>query len=165
MLIAQFNVPVRKIDKVLPEVMLRRSKSDLDKRAPFWPLRFPDQAHVHFTRKPVALLCITCDARTNHVFPSCRPSAIARDDVIQIEVAPVKHLAAILAGVLVALENVVPGKLYFLFRQPIENQQYNHPRDTNLERNCRDHFVVRRVGRNIAPAIEIVRQEIVRFIG
>ena len=35
MLIAQFNVPVRKIDKMLPEIVLRRGKSDLDERPPF----------------------------------------------------------------------------------------------------------------------------------
>ena len=84
--------------------------------------------------------------------------------MIEIEVAAFKHLAAVLAGVLVALEHVVSRKLHFLFRQPIKNQQYNHTRDANLEGNRRDHFVIRRVGRNIAPAIEIMRQEIVRFI-
>ena len=34
MLVAQFNVPVREIDEVLPEVVLGRSEGDLDKRPP-----------------------------------------------------------------------------------------------------------------------------------
>ena len=102
---------------------------------------------MRFTRKPIALARIAGDARTNDVFPCRGPTAIARHDVIEVEFAAVENVAAVLAGVLVALEHVVAGKLYFLFRKPIEDQQHDHPRDTNLERNSRDHFVVGRVRR------------------
>src|SRR5439155_19656824 len=67
--IAQLDVPVREIDKVLPQVVLRRSKGNLNKRPPFWSLGFADQAHVRFSRKSIALACIARDARANHVFP------------------------------------------------------------------------------------------------
>ncbi len=73
-------------------------------------------------------------------------------------------MSAILAGVFVALENVVPGKLHFLFREPIEKEQHNHPRHANPPRNCRDHFVIGRRGGEIAPTLEIVGQEIVCVI-
>ena len=39
-LVAQLDVPVREIDKVPPEIVLRRSKRDLNKRPPLRPLRF-----------------------------------------------------------------------------------------------------------------------------
>jgi hypothetical protein len=120
---------------------------------------------VRFTREPIALARIATDARAHHVLPRGCSSAITRHDVIQIEFAAVERLAAVLAGVLIALEHVVPGKLDFLLWKPIEHQKHNHPRDTNLERNRRDDFVIRRVGRQIAPAFEIVRHEIVRRIG
>ena len=84
--------------------------------------------------------------------------------MIEIQFAPIKNRPAILAGVLVPLENIVPGKLHFLFRQSIEEQQDDHARHTDLPRNRRDHFVLRRVHGKIAPAIEIVRQEIIRLI-
>ena len=48
--IAQFDIPVREIDKVFPEVVLRRGKGNLDERPPFWPFGFADQAHVRFSR-------------------------------------------------------------------------------------------------------------------
>jgi len=51
---------------VLPEIVLGRSKGDLDKRPPLRSLRFADQAHVCFTRKPVALARIARDAGANH---------------------------------------------------------------------------------------------------
>src|SRR5439155_14586481 len=135
------------IDEVLPEIVLRRGKGNLDERPPFWPFGFADQAHVRFARKPVALACIAGDARANHVLPSCGSSAIARHDVIQIEFASIENLTAVLAGVLVALKNIVARKLYFLLWNPIEHQQYNHPWDTDFERDGCNHLVLRRIRR------------------
>ncbi len=145
MLVAQFDVPVSQIDKMLPEIVLGSGESDVDERPPLWPLRFADQAHVRFARKPVAFSRIAGDARANHVLPRSITTAITGHDVVEIELAAVEKLAAVLAGVLIALEHVVPGKFYLLLRKPIEHQKHNHPRDTNLERNRRDDFVVRRV--------------------
>src|SRR6266508_3832354 len=145
--IAQLDVPVSEIDEVFPQVVLRSGKRNLHKWPPLRPLRFADQAHVRFTREPVAFARITWDARANDVLPRRHPASVARHDMIEVEFAAVKNLAAVLAGVLVPLEHVVPGKFHFLLRKPVENQKHNHTRDTNLERNRRDYFVVRRVCR------------------
>ena len=85
--------------------------------------------------------------------------------MIQIQIATVENLSTILAGILVALEHVVPGKFHFLLRKAIEHQKHNHSRDADLKRNRRDRFVVRCGRGQIAPALEIVRHEIVRLIG
>ncbi len=164
MLITQFHIPISEIDKVLPEIVLWSRERNLDERPPFWPLRFTDQTHVRFARKAVALAGIAGDARANHVFPSRHSSPVTRHNMIQIEFASIESLAAVLAGILVALEDIVASKLYFLFRKPIEHQQYDHPRNANLKRNRRDYVVVRRIRRQIAPAFEIVRQKIVRVV-
>ena len=76
--------------------------------------------HVRFMRQSIALARVTRNAGANHVFPSRQAAAIARHHVIEIQIAAIENMAAILAGVFVALENVVPGKLHFLLRQPIE---------------------------------------------
>jgi hypothetical protein len=149
---------------MLPEIVLWSSKRNLDKRPPLRPLRFADQAHVCFTREPVPLARVTGDAGANHIFPSRRPATITRHDMVQIKVAPIEELPAVLARVLVALEYVVPGKFYLFLREPIEHQQYNHPRDPNLERDGRDHFMLGRVRGQIAPAFEIVGGKIIRVI-
>ena len=143
--IAQFDIPVSEIDKMLPEVVLRRRERNLDERPPFWTFGFADQAHVRFARQTVALARIAGDARAHDVFPSRGPTLIAWHDVIQIEFVSIEKLAAVLAGVLVALKHIMARKFYFLFRKPIEHQEYDHSRDTNLKRNRRDHFVIRRV--------------------
>ncbi len=132
---------------MFPEVVLRSGKRNLDKRPPFWPFGFADQTHVRFARKPIALARIARNARANHVLPSCGPSAIARHDVIQIKFASIEKLTAVLAGVLVALEDIVARKLYFLLWKPIEHQQHNHPWDTDFERDGCNHLVLRRVRR------------------
>jgi NADH-quinone oxidoreductase subunit N len=74
------------------------------------------------------------------------------------------NLAAVLAGVLIALKHVVSGKFYFLLWKPIENQKDNHPRDTNFKRNRCDYFVIRRICRQVAPAFEIMCHEIIRIV-
>ncbi len=145
--------------------MLRRRESDVQEWPPFRSLRPADQSHLRFLRKPVALARVTRDARANDVLPCGRAAAIARHDVIEVQLNAIENIAAILAGVLVALENVVPGELHFLLRQPIEEQKNDHARDANLPRNGGYDFVFRRRCREIAPALEIVRQKIVRVIG
>ncbi len=119
---------------------------------------------MYFTWKPVSLTRIAGNAGANHILPRSCSSPIARHNVVEIEFASIKNLPAVLASVLVALKNIVASKLYFLFRKAIENQQHNHPRDTDLERNRRDHLVVGRVRGQIAPAFEIVRQKIIRLV-
>ena len=161
MLIAQFDVPVGEIDKVPPAFMLWSRKRDLHKRTPLWPFRPSNQAHVRFLRKPISFTCVTCDARANHIFPCRRPSPVARHHMIEIQLVTLKNPTAILAGVFVALKNVVPRKLHFLLRETIEKQQHDHARHANFPRNSRNHFVFRRSRGKIAPTLKIVRHKIV----
>lgn len=84
--------------------------------------------------------------------------------MIQIKFVAIEQLAAVLAGVLVSLEYIMPGEFYFLLRKPVEHQQHNHPRDPDLERNGRDYFMVGRIRGKTAPAFEIVRRKVVCVI-
>ena len=144
--------------------MLRCRKSDLNKWTPLGPLRFADKMHVRFLRQPIAFACIARNARANHIFPRRRSTSFARHDMIEIQVVALKNLATILTSVLVALENVVPRELHFLFRETIEKEQHDHPRHANLPRDGRHHFMFRRSRGKIAPALKIVSHEIVGFI-
>ena len=144
MLIAQLDVPVSKIDEMLPEIVLRSGERDLHERPPLRPLRFANQTHVRFTRDTIALSGITGYARANHVLPNRRASAVARHNVIQIKIAPIKDVAAVLAGVLVPLEDVVACEFDLFLRKPVEHEQHDHPWDTNLKRDRRDHLMLRR---------------------
>jgi hypothetical protein len=162
--VAQLYVPVSKIHKMLPEVVLRSSERNLHKRPPLRSLRFADQAHVCFARKPVTLARIARDAGANHVLPSRRPAPVARHDMIEVEIAPIEQLAAVLAGVLISLKYVVPGEFYFLLWKPIKNEKHDHPRDPDFKRDSRYNFMIGRVRGQVAPAFEIVRRKVVRVI-
>jgi hypothetical protein len=85
--------------------------------------------------------------------------------MIEVQLLALENLATILASVVVALEDIVARKLYFLLRQAIEEQEDNHARDADLPRNRRDHLVLGRGKRNIEPACEIMRREIVFVVG
>ena len=164
-LIAQLDVPVGEIDEVSPALVMLCAESHVHERTPLRALRSADQRHVGLVREAVPLSRIAGDARADHVLPRRQSTAIPRQDVVEVQIRPLKNSAAILAGVLVALENVVPGKLHFLFRQPIEEQQDDHARHPDLPRDGRHHFVFRRRGGEVAPAVEVVGQEIIPGIG
>ena len=147
-----------------PALVLGRREGDLDERSPFRPFRFADQGHLRFARQPVALARVTGDAGANDVLPRRGATAIPRHDVVEIQLAAVEHLAAILAGVLVPLENVVAGKLYLLLRQPIEKEQHDHARHADFPRDGGDHLMIWRGRGEIAPTFEIVGQKIVHLV-
>src|SRR4051812_13744451 len=106
-----------------PAFVLRRGESDMQEWPPLRPFRLPGQGHVRFAGEPISFARVTGNARADHILPGGRAAAVAWDDMIQIEIVPVENVAAILAGVLVAFEDVVTRKLYFLLRQSIKEEQ------------------------------------------
>src|SRR5205823_6880492 len=119
---------------------------------------------LRFPCKAIAFARVTWDARANDIFPSGCSATVARNDVIEIQVITIERDAAVLAGVLVALENIVPGEFYFLLWKPIEKEQHDHPGHTDLPGDRLDQLVIGRVAREIAPALKIVGQEIIRVV-
>ena len=108
-----------------------------------------------FLRRVIGLAGVAGDAGADDVFPGRRAAAVARDDVVEVQVLAVKSLAAVLAGVVVALENVVPGEFDFLLGQPVEDRQQNDPRHANPEGNGVDAFRVGFLLGKILPLVEI----------
>jgi hypothetical protein len=84
--------------------------------------------------------------------------------VIQVQITALKNLAAVLAGIGVPLKNIVAGEFDFLFRQPIKNQQQNHPRNPDFETNRQNTFCLRLFSRKIRPFPEIEGVEITVLI-
>jgi hypothetical protein len=79
--------------------------------------------------------------------------------VIQIQVLALENLAAVLAGVAVALENIVPRELDLLFGNPVEHHQQDHPRHADFEGDGGNGFPVRFLGGKITPLVETERLE------
>lgn len=70
---------------------------------------------MRFLRNPITLSGVTFDARADHVFPGGSAAAVARHDMIKVQIASIKTLAAVLAGVLITLKNIVACKFHFFF--------------------------------------------------
>ncbi len=119
---------------------------------------------MRFLGEPVPFLGVTGNTGADYVFPGGGSAAVARHDMIEVQIASVKGVAAVLAGVLIPLEYVVAGKFHFLLRKAIEKEQDDHPRHSNPPRDGGYHLMFRRAGREVAPAVEIVGQEVIRFI-
>src|SRR4051812_24003287 len=87
-------------------------KGDVDKRPPFRPLWLANQAHAGLVRQAVALPRIARNAGADDILPVREPALVAWDHVVQIQVPPVQVLSAVLAGVFVALKEIVPGEFH-----------------------------------------------------
>lgn len=127
---------------------------DLHKGAPLGSLGFAHKVHASLRRSVVRFAGIARDAGTNNVFPRGRTTTIARNNVVEVQLASVKHPAAILAGVFIAFKNIVPGKFDFLFRHPVVHEQQNDARHANAKGDGMNEFFVRSIGGNIAPFLK-----------
>src|SRR5262245_23668858 len=144
---------------MLPTVVLLKAEVDLNERPPLRALRFADQMHARFRRRLMPLARVALDTRADNVLPRGRPAPISRNDVVQVQVVPVKDAPAVLAGVLVALKNVVSRELHLLLGQAIVEDQKDHARHTDSKRNGMDAFRMWLLLREVVPFVEIERLE------
>jgi hypothetical protein len=84
--------------------------------------------------------------------------------MVEIKVAAVEDAPTILALVLVALENVLPGKLDLFLRNPIKEEEENHLRNSNGKRDGTHGRFSRGIPtRKIDPAVKVERFIIFTF--
>lgn len=76
--------------------------------------------------------------------------------MIQVQITSFEDLAAILAGIAIALENIVPRKFNLFLGQSIEEAKQYHPWDAELERNRVNALGMRCLLRKVAPLRETV---------
>ena len=144
---------------MFPTVVLIKAEIDLHERTPLRTFRLADEMYLRFLRRAIGLLRIALDAGANNIFPGRWPATVARNDVIQIQILAVENPAAILAGVFIALKNIVARELDFLFRQPVEHHQQNHPRNADAKRNGLNRFRMRLLPGEVVPLAETISLE------
>src|SRR5947199_115767 len=123
---------------MLPAIMLMKTEVDLHKRTPFRPLWFAYQMHSRFLRCPIRFQRIALNTRANNIFPGCRSTPIARNDMIEIQITAIESLPAVLAQVFIALKNIVPCELDLFLGQMVINHQQNDARHANTKGNGPD---------------------------
>src|SRR5262245_11602577 len=120
---------------MLPAIVVRHSEVDLNKWPPLRPLWLSDQMHARRGGRAIGLAGIALNAGTHNVFPGRRTSSISRKHMIQIQVFAFENLPAVLARILIALEDVVTGEFHLLLWHAIKKHQHNDPWDANSEGN------------------------------
>ena len=158
-LFPKFHVPIGEIEEMLPAIVILRAEIHLDEWPPFRPLRLADQVHARFDRSAIRLPGITPDARAHDIFPSRRPPAIPRHYVIEVQILTFEQLSAVLAGVLIALEDVVPCEFHLFLRHPVKEHQHNDSGNPDAKRNRGNALRMRLLLGNIVPLFEVVRLE------
>src|SRR5436190_6428 len=96
---------------MFPAIVLVHAEVDLHEWPPLRPLRLPDQVDARFLRCAIRLARIALDTGADNVFPGGRATAVARNDVIQIQVFAIESMATVLTHVFVAFENVMTREL------------------------------------------------------
>ena len=74
--------------------------------------------------------------------------------MVEIQILAFKNVAAVLAGIAVALEDVVACEFDLLFRQPVKHQQQDDARHADFEGNGGDGFRMRFLLGKIAPLMK-----------
>ena len=120
---------------MFPAIVLVQAEIDLHERSPLRSLRFADQMHPGLLRGVVCFDRITLDAGANDILPGSWTSTVPWDDVIKIQILAVENAAAVLAGILVALENIVPGKLDLFLGQMVIDHKEDDPGDPDAKRD------------------------------
>ncbi len=139
----KFDVPVGEVDEVPPALLWLGVEGDVQEGLPPGALRLAAQAHSGLVRQAVGFLCVATNAGAHNVFPVGLAAAIARDDVVQVQVFAVEHFVAVLAGVFVPFVDVVPGEFHFLARHAVKEEQHDHAGDSDLQRDGVDHVALR----------------------
>ena len=121
------------VEELFPGAVSLVSEVDSDYGVVFWSYRFFDQLHSGLLGRAPALLDVASGASTDNIRPRRFPAQTSRDDVVQRKLARGITLAAILAFVLIAGEDVPPIELHLGSRQPIVEEQPNYPRHRDMK--------------------------------
>src|SRR5437773_12073956 len=116
---------------MLPTIMMLKAKVDLHEGTPLGPLRLANQMHPRLARGAIGLEGVAGNTRADNIFPRSWPATVARNHMVKVQIFSLIFLPAILAGIAVALENIVAGGFDFLLRKAIAGDQQDHPPPPN----------------------------------
>jgi len=123
-------------------------------RRPVRPQRPAKQLQTRLFRRAATLLPIAAQTRADDVLPRRRPALRARNHVVEVQLAPGKGSAAILAGVAVASVDVEAAEPHMPLRHAIVRDEQDYPRHAHGSVDEADRVAVHR-SRQRSPALEV----------
>ena len=132
-LFPQFRVPVRRVEEALPAGDFAGGHARAEFGEPVGLDGFADEGHVGRVGRAVAFSDVAFYAGEHEVGPGVASAFGARDDVVDGEFGFAESLAAILAGVFVALEDVSAGEADFFVEEAVEAVEQDDIWDADFE--------------------------------
>ncbi len=149
------------VEELLPASITRMAEVDVDQWIVFWAMRFLYESKSGLFGHSPALSDVAVRARTNDVFPDRFSADASGDNVVKRQLGGWILLAAILAFVFIAGENISPVKLDLISRQTVIKEQPNYSRHGYIEIDGGHPVVSVRLEpppqlADLSPALEIV---------
>jgi hypothetical protein len=169
LLLLQLDRPVGVVEEGPPRLILAVRHLEVQQGAALGLFRLANEVHVRLFRGAAALADVAVDASADDVLPTADAALAARDDVIEAQFGGWELLAAVLALIVVACEDVAAIELHRLLRQPVVVHQANDARHLNLAVDGVQPIVVhltevtRPILAHFAPSLEIVGQKLTVF--
>lgn len=126
-----------------PTLINSACEGDVHKGSPFGALRLFEKLHSGLVREAVPFARVARNAGADDILPSCLAATIAWKDMIDVQTRPIKECSAVLAGVLVPLENIQPRELDLFFRESIKEAEDDDSWHPDLERDGLEHSRLR----------------------
>jgi len=117
---------------VTPTVIHAAGKRNVHKGPPLGALRFLQQLHPCLVGETIAFSCVAWNARTDNILPVGLTSTILGQYMVDVQAAAVKDDSAVLACVLVPLEDIVAGELHFFLGQSVKKAKHDNSGHTDL---------------------------------
>ena len=143
-----------------PTMIRSPREGDVHEGPPFGSHRLLEQIHSGLVGEFVSLARVAGDAGADDIFPSGLPPSVARQHMVDVEMAAVENSGAVLAGILVSLEYIMPCELDFLFRQAVKEAEDDDPRNADSQGNSLEHPGLGIGDGEILPTQEIMGKEI-----
>ena len=115
-----------------------------------------EREHVGFSRKLVSLAGVATDAGADHVLPSRFTATMAGNDMVKVQLFEIMANAAVLAGVIIALIDVLPTEFHLLSRKLIIAGHHDDGRDAETVIDRVNHIRSLVFERNLQPGFRIV---------
>lgn len=153
------------VDEVAPAFVGAGVFAEPEHRPPARGGGLAQRVHVDLVGQLVRLAGVATDAGGDDVFP-CGPAAfVAGQDVVEIEIGLAEDLGAVLAGVLVAQEDIAAGEADLHARKFFVKSQHDDLRHPQGDADGVDHFLDDFPRRVLHPRAQVVSPETVVAFG
>src|SRR5579885_1077249 len=153
----EFGIPVSAVDlrnERHPFTVAPQRKHLGAERGPFRPPRPPNKKHRGFFRRSAALSAVAVMAGADDVLPSRSAAAGAWNHMVEVKLGAREPAAAVLAGIVVAREDIEAGKPHVALWHSFVRRQQQHPRNTDQSAHSAYAFVMN-FDRKVPPGIKI----------